>query len=136
MICCCSHFVGIHAQPAAPNEPPGKCAKEGCECGLFELDGEASMKPPVMESARPLGLCGCREITFRDGRQGRQNCAQHCYEELANTFQGLANLLNGAQVCFRRLAELDGQKTAARIERENQILLEGGGAAKGPRRIS
>lgn len=134
MICCCAHFVGLHAAPASENEPPGKCSKPGCECGLFEPDPQASTKPPVPESARPLGVCGCREITFVDGRQGQQNCAQHCYEGLANGFQNIANILANLGINFRRLSELEAGKTAARVKRENDLLLSQ--PPPGARRIS
>lgn len=124
MICCCSHFVGLHAQPASEGEPPGKCSKEGCECGLFEIDGPASLRPLVPASKRSLGLCGCVEIEFIDGRRGKQECAQHCLAQLAGAVGSIVQILATAQVSLGRLAELKAAKLRAAVDSENKRLLQ------------
>lgn len=94
MICCCAHFIDLHAPPAAPGEKPGKCGKPGCECGLFEPDPVASQpgREPVIETRSPKA-CGCVDLVFVDGRTGQWRCRQHCFEELGVAANAISRAL-------------------------------------------
>lgn len=139
MICCCGHFVGIHNAPAAPGEAPGQCKHPLCKergsegCGLFEPDPVASAQEPVVVRRTPSGTCGCVEIEFRDGRGGKQNCEQHCFETLANSTQSLLGVLSNMVIAFRRLTEIYKLRTDARVAEENAKLLRT--PPPGPRRV-
>ena len=124
MICCCSHVVQVHAPPAAEGEGPGKCAKPGCECGLFEVDPTKTQYDSTEDFRRPVaGGCGCVDIGFADGRMAQLQCEEHTFFRIAKSFEAILNTLGPIVVAFQRLAEIRHVEYVARRAAEDAELL-------------